>query len=100
MRIPLSIQAQDSKIQKRRSRTETAALPYLLLLPTLFFVAVFTIWPLLRVMYDSLFIENQAVQIPQFTGLGNYSSLFRDPFFRDVISNTLIYVITSVPVSA
>jgi sn-glycerol 3-phosphate transport system permease protein len=96
----LSAKSKVTRFHQRRSRTETAALPYLLLLPTLFFVAVFTIWPLLRVVYDSLFVENQAVQVPHFTGLGNYTALFNDPGFRDVISNTLMYVIITVPISA
>jgi sn-glycerol 3-phosphate transport system permease protein len=100
VRLPLSRQAKVSTPIKRRSRIGTAALPYLLLLPTLFFVAVFTVWPMLRVVYDSLFIQNQAVQVAKFGGLQNYSALFSDPSFRDVISNTLVYVIVTVPVSA
>lgn len=55
---------------------------------------------MLRVVYDSLFIQNQAVQVAKFGGLQNYSALFSDPSFRDVISNTLVYVIVTVPVSA
>ena len=63
-------------------------------------MAVFTIWPLVRVIYGSLFIDNQAVQIPQFGGLENYRALFSDPAFKDVISNTLEYVLITVPISA
>ncbi len=84
---------------ERRSRFWAAALPYLLILPTLLFVAAFTLWPLLHVAYGSLFIENQAVQVPRFTGLGNYAALFSDPAFRDVIVNTLVYVVVTVPIS-
>ncbi len=83
----------------RRSRLGTAALPYLLLLPTLAFVTVFTLWPSVRVLYDSLFIQNQAVQVPQFGGLANYADLTADPSFHDVVWNTLIYVVVTVPVS-
>ncbi len=74
-------------------------MPYLLIAPTLFFVVVFTIWPLLRVMYDSLFVQNQAVQIPRFAGLENYSALFTSSFFQNVILNTLLYVVVTVPIS-
>ena len=69
------------------------------MLPTGFFVAVFTLWPTVRVAYDSLFLQNEAVQVPQFTGLGNYAALFADPAFRQVLFNTVIYVIVTVPIS-
>jgi len=100
MRIPLNPKGSDPQGLRRRSRVRTAALPYLLLLPTFFFVTVFTIWPLGRVVYDSLFINNQAVQIPQYTGLSNYFALFSDPGFQAVITNTLVYLVVTVPVSA
>ena len=72
----------------------------MLILPTLFFVVVFTLWPLARVVYDSLFIQNQAVQTAKFAGLENYWALFSDPSFREVITNTLVYVVITVPISA
>jgi sn-glycerol 3-phosphate transport system permease protein len=84
---------------ERRYRVRATALPYFLILPTLIFVAAFTLWPLLRVMYDSLFIQNQAVQVPKFAGLGNYAALFADPFFHNVFLNTVIYVVVTVPIS-
>ncbi len=88
-----------STSDKRRFRFGTAALPYLLLLPTLVFVTVFTLWPSVRVLYDSLFLQNQAVQTPQFAGGQNYAALLADPGFHDVIFNTLLYVVVTVPVS-
>ncbi len=84
---------------ERRYRLRAAALPYFLILPTLLFVAAFTLWPLLLVMYDSLFIQNQAVQVPKFTGLGNFAALFADPVFHTVLLNTVIYVVVTVPIS-
>ncbi|HEV2250856.1 MAG TPA: sugar ABC transporter permease [Candidatus Limnocylindria bacterium] len=53
----------------------------------------------MRVVFDSLFVQNQAVQVPAFAGLGNYVSLFKDPGFRQVIGNTLVYAVVTVPVS-
>ncbi len=83
----------------RRSRLGSAALPYALVFPTLFFVLVFTVYPTLRLIYDSLFLSNQAVQIPQFIGLGNYVALFQDDGFRQVLLNTFVYGVVTVPVS-
>ena len=84
---------------ERQSRFWTAALPYFLIVPTLFFVVVFTLLPLLHVAYSSMFIDNQAMQVPKFTGIGNYTALFSDPAFRDVFVNTIIYVAVTVPIS-
>lgn len=84
---------------ERRSLGATAALPYLLILPTLVFVTLFTLWPSLRVVYDSLFLQNQASPVPQFVGGGNYAALFGDPAFRQVLANTLVYLVVTVPLS-
>ncbi|MGE5261784.1 MAG: carbohydrate ABC transporter permease [Acidobacteriota bacterium] len=84
---------------ERRLQIGTAALPYLLLFPTLLFVTVFTLWPSISVFYDSLFVQNQAVQVPRFAGLENYIALVQDPAFREVILNTVLYVALTVPVS-
>ncbi|MCL4487181.1 MAG: sugar ABC transporter permease [Chloroflexi bacterium] len=84
---------------ERRLHIGAAALPYLLLFPTLLFVTVFTLWPAVRVLYDSLFFQNQAVQTPQFAGIGNYTALLADQGFHDVLLNTFIYVLVTVPIS-
>jgi len=84
---------------ERRFRIGTAALPYLLLFPTFLFDAVFALFPSVRVFYDSLYLQNQAVQVPQFAGFGNFSALFQDSTFRQVIINTILYVVATVPLS-
>ncbi|HUH97284.1 MAG TPA: sugar ABC transporter permease [Anaerolineales bacterium] len=84
----------------RRSHLGAAALPYLLITPTFFFVVVFTLLPALHVTYSSLFADNQAVQVPRYIGVGNYTALFTDPSFQNVLLNTLIYVVVTVPISA
>ncbi len=84
---------------ERRPRRGVVALPYLLIAPTLFFVALFTLWPTVLVGFDSLFVQNEAVQVPQFTGLGNYAALAGDPAFQQVVLNTVLYVVVTVPIS-
>jgi ABC-type sugar transport system permease subunit len=74
---------------RRRFQPGAAALPYLLMVPTLLFVAVFTLYPSLRVVYDSLFLNNQAVQTPRFFAFGNYAALFADSGFRKSSSTPL-----------
>lgn len=77
-------------------------LPYLLILPTAAFVAMFTAWPVLLSIYQSFFRQRTNIarfREPTFIGLGNYIDLFTDPYFIKVIGNTLYYVIGTVPIS-
>jgi sn-glycerol 3-phosphate transport system permease protein len=77
-------------------------LPYLLLLPTLIFVAVFTVWPTLRAVQQSFYLQRMNIaryREPTFVGLENYVDLLTDERFLLVLKNTAIYVIGTVPIS-
>ena len=77
-------------------------LPYLLILPTAIFVALFTAWPVLLSVYQSFFRQRMNIarfREPTFVGLQNYIDLFNDPYFLQVIKNTLFYIIGTVPIS-
>ena len=74
----------------------------MLILPTAAFVALFTAWPVVLSIYQSFFRQRMTIarfREPTFIGLGNYVDLFTDPYFIQVIKNTLIYVIGTVPIS-
>ena len=67
------------RLQRRRRRPEI--LPYLLLLPTGLFVALFTAWPTLLSLYQSFFRQRLNIakfRDPTFIGLDNYFKIF-DP---------------------
>ena len=84
------------------SKKKSKLLPYLLILPTAAFVALFTAWPVLLSVYQSFFRQRMTIarfREPTFIGFGNYVELFSDPYFIQVIKNTLIYVIGTVPIS-
>lgn len=77
-------------------------LPYILIFPTFLFVTVFTVWPTLLSLYKSFFKQRLNIakfREPVFFGLGNYIELFKSPAFINVLKNTLIYVIGTVPIS-
>jgi sn-glycerol 3-phosphate transport system permease protein len=87
---------------KTRRGREARFLPYLLLLPTLVFVALFTAWPTVLAAYQSFFRQRLNIlkfKDPTFIGLGNYTDLFTDDRFLRVLKNTAIYVAVTVPVS-
>ncbi len=92
------------KTRKRPAPKEREArfLPYLLLLPTLIFVAAFTAWPTILAFYQSFFRQRLNIikfREPTFIGLGNYVDLFTDDRFLRVLKNTAIFVAVTVPVS-
>ncbi len=85
-----------------RRRRREPILPYLLILPTFFFVAMFTAWPTILAFYQSFFRQRLNIakfREPTFIGLGNYTALFSDDRFLLVLKNTLIYVLVTAPVS-
>ncbi|MCD6397264.1 MAG: sugar ABC transporter permease [Spirochaetaceae bacterium] len=77
-------------------------LPYILISPTLFFVTMFTVWPTLLSVYQSLFKQRLNIakyRTPSFVGLQNYASLLKNSDFIHVLQNTLIYVLGTVPLT-
>jgi len=77
-------------------------LPYLLISPTLIIVLVFTAWPTVQAVYMSFFRQYLNIakfRTPTFIGLRNYKELFTSPDFLQVLKNTAIYVLGTVPTS-
>jgi sn-glycerol 3-phosphate transport system permease protein len=69
--------------------------------PTFLFVVIFTLLPLGESLAGSLFKHKLNVpkyQVPLFTGLGNFSDLFKDSEFLRVAANTGIYVLVLIPI--
>ncbi len=83
-------------------RRRISLLPYLLVLPTAFFVALFTAWPTLLALYQSFFRQRLNIarfHQPTFVGLENYQALLTSSEFHQVLRNTLVYVLGTVPLS-
>lgn len=82
------------------TRRGNPLLPYMLVLPTLIFVLVFTVYPTASSVVGSLFQHRLNIprfRDPVFYGLGNYVDLLTSEEFRMVLSNTLRYAVTVVP---
>jgi sn-glycerol 3-phosphate transport system permease protein len=80
-------------------RRTSPLLPWLLVFPTTLGVAVFTCYPLLATAYRSLFKQNQAIRTPRWNGLGNYHELLTDDTFHEVLRNTILFILGTVPAS-
>lgn len=68
--------------------------PYLFLLPTLAFMATFTLYPLLSVGYLS-FTEYDILSAPQPVGLENYRELLGDKVFWLSLRNSFVYLLVT-----
>jgi multiple sugar transport system permease protein len=85
-------------LQKNRVREALEA--YLLILPTLLGLIIFTTGPILAALYFS-FTNWNLLSTPKWRGLDNYIDLFtNDPLFWITLKNTAYYVLGTVPVGA
>lgn len=84
-----------SRFALRRPRRETM-LALGLLAPSLVFLALFTYWPVVQVVWQSLHTQARAGVPPAFVGLDNFSKLLADAAFRKALVNNLIYAFGTV----
>jgi sn-glycerol 3-phosphate transport system permease protein len=73
--------------------------PYLLLLPSVVLLAVFTLWPMASSLWSALFLSDLAHPDPVWAGLANFKTLFADPHFRQALTNTLLFAIGTIPLT-
>lgn len=67
-----------------------------LLAPSLVFLALFTYWPVLQVLWQAVHNQVRAGSPQVFVGLDNFSGLFADAAFRKAFTNNLIYAFGTV----
>lgn len=67
-------------------------LPWLLLLPTLLILAVFSYYPAVRTLRLSVFRANIIVGNEQFVGLDNFLTLISSRVYHQVILQTLVFI--------
>lgn len=80
----------------------TTRLAWLLLLPSLIFLALFTFYPIGYSVWMSLYKNNNATfrTGPVYIGIQNYVTLFtKDTIFRESLRNNIIVALVTVPTS-
>ena len=82
-----------------RIKWKNSILAWTLLAPSLLFLAVFTIYPIVKSIYSSLFKDNLSTITPMWNGLGNYQALLADPGFQECFFNNLLIAVVTIPVS-
>lgn len=73
-------------------------LAYTLLLPALIVLGLFSFYPVFRALQLSLLDWDMISENSTFVGLANYRELLKDPLFWKAVTNTLIYIIGTVPI--
>ncbi|MFB9276881.1 carbohydrate ABC transporter permease [Cohnella cellulosilytica] len=72
---------------------------WLLLLPSLVFLILFTFYPIGKTVVLSFQQADLAIRNPVFTGLDNYRSLSEDSVFWKVMGNNLWFALGTIPTS-
>ena len=84
------------EITNKWKRTLTG---WLLLAPSLVFLCVFTIYPIVKSIISSFYLDNLSVMQPVFAGFSNYIALFQDKVYWECFWNNLLMAIVTVPLS-
>lgn len=72
---------------------------WLLLLPAMAFLALFTHWPVLGTIWDSFHATPKAGRPAPWVGLENYQVMLADEVFWQSLRNNLWYALGTIPVS-
>ena len=72
---------------------------WLLLLPAMAFLGLFTHWPAVATLVDSLYSTPRGSRPARFTGADNYAVMLDDPVFWQSVSNNLWFAVGTIPVS-
>jgi sn-glycerol 3-phosphate transport system permease protein len=70
-----------------------------LFLPAAFFLILFTYYPMLSTLFDSLFSTARAQHPSVFIGLDNYRDMLDDPIFWRALSNNALFALGTIPTS-
>jgi sn-glycerol 3-phosphate transport system permease protein len=82
--------------KKRKQSWKRDGIACLLLAPSLIFLTMFTLIPIVKSFYLSLMDLQLGMKKPVFIGLDNYTYLFSDPLFWKVMGNTVLFSLLTV----
>ena len=83
----------------KRKKWRTSIRAWALLFPSLIFLGIFTVYPIVQSAFSSLYKDDLTTITPVFSGLENYRALALDPIFRECIRNNLLIAVVTVPAS-
>lgn len=84
---------------KPKRRTGKWIEPYLYLLPTIVLIGLFSYYPFVKTLYDSLHYISASGSATSFAGFDNYAHVINDSNFVKALGNTMMYVLYMVPIT-
>jgi sn-glycerol 3-phosphate transport system permease protein len=98
LRTVLKLQFREQRTPAMR-RLTIAVHGWLLLLPAMALLVLFTHWPALATLIDSFYSTPRPRYGAAFIGLDNYRQIFDDPIFWQALTNNLWFALGTIPVS-
>ncbi|MFC0211762.1 carbohydrate ABC transporter permease [Paenibacillus chartarius] len=86
-----------ARTNKKKWNWKPHAFAYALLLPSLVFLVLFTIYPTVKAVHGSFYSSSFGAS--QFVGLDLYKQVFEDRVFLQVLKNNLLLAVGTVPAS-
>ena len=83
----------------RKKKWKNSFRAWMLLLPSLIFLGIFTVYPIIQSLISSFYKDDLSTVQPVFTGLANYQALLTDPVFWECMKNNLLIAVVTVPAS-
>ena len=74
---------------ERKKKIKNSVIAWGLLLPSLLFLALFTVYPIVQSLASSLYQDDLSTMEPIWNGLGNYVDLLKDPVFLECFRNRM-----------
>lgn len=68
-------------------------------LPSMLIFLVFVIYPFVKNIVTSMFATSNTGSLTSFVGLSNYIALFQDPQYLQILRNTVVYIVLTVPLT-
>lgn len=90
--------AKSLSMQKRRIIRRNAK-AWVMLLPALASMVLFTHWPFIQTIILSFYRKKMSIAGEKFVGFNNYVAAFNDSYFGMVASNTVVFTLIVVPIS-
>lgn len=86
-------------MQEKRVYFSHKGIPWLFVGPQLVITIIFFIWPASQAVRQSFLLEDPFGLNTQFAGVDNFIALFRDPFYLQAFTNTLVFTLATVAAS-
>ena len=101
MKIEAAMQFEHNQIQfekvKKQQRKMDLLKGLIFLSPSIILFSVFIFYPMIRTVYLSFFLTNQAGATTLFVGWQNYIDIFTSPIFLKSLKSTFLFVLYTVP---